>query len=75
MARKYKTNVAPLTDQELARQISELEAAHGMTANQFLERYNSGELGDELEFIHWFGLMRMAARHTHAVTPIRELQL
>jgi hypothetical protein len=61
VARTYKTKVVRLTDEELTRQLSELEAAHGMTSEQFLVRYNSGELGDDLHFIRWSGLLRMAA--------------
>jgi len=62
VAKKIPTKIIDLTDEELARQLAELETRHGMTSLEFLTRYNSGELGDDLEFIRWSGLLRMAAK-------------
>jgi len=62
MGRKNATKVIKLTDEGLRRELSALEVAHGMTNEQFLERYNSGELGDDLTFIHWAGLLSIAAK-------------
>jgi hypothetical protein len=62
VAKKIPTRIVNLTDEELTRQLVELETRHGMTSTEFLTRYNSGELGDDLEFIHWSGLLRMAAK-------------
>ena len=62
MGRKFETRVIQLTDEELARQINELEATNGMTSKQFLLRYNSGELGDDRMFIRWAGLLSIAAK-------------
>lgn len=62
MGRRYELQFVKLTDQELDRQLSEFEATYKMTSQQFLERYNSGELGDDLQFIRWSGLLRTAAK-------------
>ncbi len=35
--------------------IKEFEQRYKMTSNEFLEKYRKGELGDNEEFIAWFG--------------------
>lgn len=51
-----------LTDERLALELGVLEARFGMTNEEFLQRFNSGELGDDLEFIGWAGLLQIAAK-------------
>ena len=62
MKRKYEMRVIQLTDEELRREIRELESRFEMTSEQFLLRYNSGELGDDEPFIEWAGLLSIAAK-------------
>jgi len=33
-----------------------LERQYGWTTNEFLEKFNSGEIGDEQEFFLWYAL-------------------
>jgi hypothetical protein len=65
MGRKYETKVIKLTDDELRRQLAALERTHRMTSEQFLERYNAGELEfiDELRgYTRWAALLDIAAK-------------
>ena len=62
MGRKYETRIVKLTDQELRRQLTELEMTYNMTSADFLQRYNRGELGDDQMFIRWSGLLRTASK-------------
>ena len=55
----FKIKVTKLTDEEFARRLGELEERYQMSSEEFLRRYSSGELGDDLEFIHWAGLLHM----------------
>jgi len=62
MARTRPTRTVRLTDEELKRQIAEFESRHGMSSEEFLRRYTAGELGDDLPFIRWSGLLRVASK-------------
>ncbi|MHB8574418.1 MAG: hypothetical protein ACYDCQ_03715 [Dehalococcoidia bacterium] len=62
MARNVPTRRVQLTDDELKRQLSAFEAQYGMTSVAFLQRYTAGELGDDLAFIRWSGLLRIASK-------------
>jgi hypothetical protein len=41
-----------------ARQCSLFEQEHEMTSDQFLERFESGELGDDVEYFDWYAAKR-----------------
>ena len=58
-AQTYPTRAVRLTDEELRRGLAELEAYHEMTSAEFLGRYTAGELGDDLAYIRWSGLLRV----------------
>jgi hypothetical protein len=62
MPQKYRIKRVLLTEEELHRRLADLEQRHGMTSDEFLVRYNRGELGDDLEFIRWSGLLRTASK-------------
>ena len=62
MARSYPSRSVQLTDQELGRQLAEFEARYGMASSEFLQRYTAGVLGDDLAFIRWSGLLRIASK-------------
>ena len=61
MGRKFETRVVELTDQEIWRRLSEFEATYQMTSEEFIKKYNNGELGDERPFMRWAGLLGIAA--------------
>lgn len=42
----------------LRREIDEFEVRKEMDSASFLERFESGELGDEQEFFEWWGLLK-----------------
>lgn len=59
---RSKSSVQILTDDEINRQLAELEHTYGMSSAEFLRKYNGGELGDDLDFIDWAGLLMVAER-------------
>jgi hypothetical protein len=61
MAAEIQIQRRELTDEELRRQITALEQKHGMTSAEFLLRYNTGQLGDDAQFIRWAGLLWVAS--------------
>jgi hypothetical protein len=54
--------IVRLTDEELKRQLAEFEARHGMTGKGFLQHYTAGDMGDDLEYIRWSGMLRIASK-------------
>lgn len=54
--------VQKLTDDEIERRLSELEKRYGKSSTQFLLEYNSGQLGDNPDFIDWSGLLSIAGK-------------
>jgi hypothetical protein len=59
---KYEPKITQLTDEEIRRRIEELEDRRGMTSDEFLKRYNAGELEPERDYIRWAGLLTVAAK-------------
>jgi hypothetical protein len=51
----------------LAKELQEYERQHEMTSQEFFERYQRGELGDDVEFIEWAGTYRIFQRLKHRV--------
>ena len=47
---------------ELAVELSEYERQYGMTSFEFIERYQRGELGDDLDMIDWAGAYHLFQR-------------
>ncbi len=37
------------------KRIEEYEARHGMTSKEFLEKYERGKLGDNEDYVAWYG--------------------
>ena len=54
--------VVTLTDEEITRRLLELEDRFGMSSEDFLLSYNTGELDDRPDFIDWAGLLYVAQR-------------
>ena len=45
---------APIDDfVQLVRDLTLLEQKHGLSSPEFYERYQRGEMGDEIEFMRW----------------------
>ena len=59
-----------LTDEEITRQLLELEDRFTMTSEQFLRAYNTGQLGEDDAFIDWAGLLYVA-HHAGVTIPSR----
>jgi hypothetical protein len=45
MGLEFKPEIVELTDDELLREIRAFERTYGMSSEQFLERFNRGQLG------------------------------
>ena len=45
--------------ERLSQEIETFEAAHTMNSNEFEERYESGALGDDIDFIEWSATIDM----------------
>ncbi|MHB8577634.1 MAG: hypothetical protein ACYDCQ_20160 [Dehalococcoidia bacterium] len=60
----YEPNIIrrQLTDEVLSQELTYLEHEYSMTSEEFLLRFNRGELGDDLAFIRWAGLLNFAAK-------------
>jgi len=54
--------VHTLTDDAIRDRLAEFEQKFSMPSNEFLERYNRGELGEHPAYIDWSGLLYIAAR-------------
>jgi hypothetical protein len=63
MLQQAEENYDPLAELlRMERELSRLEDEHGMTSEEFSNRYQSGELGDDFHFINWSGKYRLYLR-------------
>ncbi|HEY7293875.1 MAG TPA: hypothetical protein VH916_02495 [Dehalococcoidia bacterium] len=62
MGLTYRLTQRQLTDDEIDRRLRFHEEQAGMSSEEFLNRYNSGELGHLDAFIDWAGLLAVKAR-------------
>jgi hypothetical protein len=53
------TTVRRLSTQDIKRELEEFEVRYGMTTEEFVRRYRSGELDGTDDHIFWMGLHRM----------------
>jgi hypothetical protein len=60
MGLEFKPKIVELNDEELRSQLDTYEHKYGLTSEQFLERFNRGELGHCTDFIDWAGLLDVA---------------
>ena len=47
---------------ELAHELQEYERKHEMSSSEFFERFQRGELGDDMEWIDWAGTYQLFQR-------------
>ena len=43
----------------LERKLAALEQTHGMSSEEFLQRYHAGQMEDTLEFVRWAGQYKL----------------
>ena len=66
-----ETEVRRLTKEDVERKLAKLEAKHGMTSQEFVGKWNRGELDcAEMDYFSWAGYCLFAYKQGHS-----ELQL
>ncbi len=58
-----------LSADDIRQELKVLEERYGMPSHVFYERFNRGELGDEVDFLMWASLYDMLA-HAEATKSI-----
>ncbi len=53
--------------------IKRFENKYGMSSSEFLERYARGELGDEEEFMEWYGELRFLERIRKELEELKKI--
>ena len=53
--------------------IKRFEEKYSMSSNEFLERYTRGELGDEEEFIEWYGELKFLEKIRKELEELRSI--
>ena len=54
--------------------VKRLEERRGMSSEEFLERFLRGELGDEEEFIEWYGELVFLERAKRELEELRRVE-
>ncbi len=57
---KYELEVTELTDDMVRAELLAFEDKYGMGSEQFIVRFNRGELGCDVDFIDWAGYVEVA---------------
>jgi hypothetical protein len=57
-ALRHEADLADARRSYFARQCSAFEQKHQMTSDEFMERFESGELGDGVEYFDWYAAKR-----------------
>jgi hypothetical protein len=45
---------------QLQADLAELEQRYGLSSEQFYQRYQAGQMGDEMDYVEWASLVQMA---------------
>ena len=53
--------------------IKRFEKKYGMSSSEFLERYSRGELGDEEEFLEWYGELKFLERIHRELEELKKI--
>ena len=53
--------------------IREFEKKYGMSSSRFLERYARGELGDEEEFMEWYGELKFLEKVSKELEELKNI--
>ncbi len=59
---ELERNIMKLSMREYAKEIKVFEKKHKMKTKEFIEKFNSGELGDEGEWFDWLFIYK-ASQH------------
>ena len=54
--------------------IKRFEKKYGMSSSEFLERYSRGELGDDEEFIEWYGELKFLERIHRELEELKKIE-
>jgi hypothetical protein len=58
--RELKARNRPVDDLvDLAQTLMRFEQQHDMSSTEFYERFNRGEMGDDMDFVKWAGRYRL----------------
>ncbi len=60
--RRYKFQVTKLTDEDISQKLAHFEQKYGMSSREFYEKYNSCQLEENLDYMHWAWYYDMAAK-------------
>lgn len=62
-------NYDPLEDLlRLERELAQMEVEYGISSADFYERYQSGEIGDDIGYIAWAGRYRLYMKLKQAIS-------
>ncbi len=53
--------------------VRRFEKKYGMSSSEFLERYSRGELGDEEEFMGWYGELKFLERIHRELEELKKI--
>ena len=53
--------------------IKRFEKKYGMNSSEFVERYSRGELGDEEEFMEWYGELKFLERIHRELEELKKI--
>jgi len=53
--------------------IKRFEEKYGMKSSEFLEKYTRGELGDEEEFMEWYGELKFLERIRNELEELKKV--
>lgn len=57
----------------LRREIHELEKKYQMSSDEFLAKFEKGELGDDQDFFEWWGLLRGLKKVEENIEKVKAL--
>lgn len=57
-ALKSQAVVARLRRDQFQKQCAEFESKYGFSSDEFMQRFEAGELGDDADFFDWFAAKR-----------------
>jgi len=56
------------------QRLQELEARHGLSTDEFLQRYENNQIEETLEFSEWIGEYRMLERLKEKAQALQEVE-
>lgn len=56
---------------QLQMQVAEFEKSYQMGSPNFLHQFDSGELGDDMDFVEWASTLEMIANLDHRISMLK----